>query len=67
MAGIVGMLIPFAIGNGYGYLQLILNLKLIDPLLILSDAVGVDLGVSFTFGSGMSGGIFGPFVMMVVF
>lgn len=64
MAGIVGILSPFAIGNGYGYLQLILDLKLTDPLLILAGAIGVALGVSFTLGSGMSGGIFGPSVMI---
>ncbi len=64
IAGTVGALIPPAIGNGYGWLQLIMDGEINDPLLPLIWALGVVLGVSFTLGSGMSGGVFGPSVMI---
>ncbi|WP_461831406.1 chloride channel protein [Aquifex sp.] len=64
IAGIIGMFIPMAIGNGYGWLQLILDGKLNDYLFTLAGAFGVMLGVSFTIGSGGSGGVFGPSVMI---
>ncbi|HIP43259.1 MAG TPA: CBS domain-containing protein [Aquifex aeolicus] len=64
LAGTIGMVIPVAIGNGYGWLQLILDGKVNDYLFTLAGAIGVILGVSFTIGSGGSGGVFGPSVMI---
>ncbi len=64
LAGAVGAVIPVAIGNGYGWLQLIMNGELTDLSFILLGLVGVLLGVSFTIGSGGSGGVFGPSVII---
>lgn len=64
IAGTIGAFIPLAIGNGYGWLQLIMDGKITDPYLITLGILGVTLGVSFTLGSGGSGGVFGPSVMI---
>ena len=64
VAGVVGVITPMAIGNGYGWLQLIMDGKLTDIGLITLGAVGIVVGVSFTLGSGGSGGVFGPSVML---
>lgn len=64
VAGLVGAFIPMAIGNGYGWLQLIMDGRLHDISLIALGVLGVILGVSFTLGSGGSGGVFGPSVMI---
>ena len=64
MAGLVGAFVPVSIGNGYGWLQLIMDGELRDLSFIVLGAVAVMLGVSLTLGSGMSGGIFGPSVMV---
>ncbi|ADO46161.1 Cl- channel voltage-gated family protein [Hydrogenobacter thermophilus TK-6] len=64
LAGLVGMFVPSAIGNGYGWLQLIMDGKLHDITLILFSALGIILGASLTLGSGGSGGVFGPSVML---
>ena len=64
VTGLIGMFIPYVIGNGYGWLQLIMDGKITDYTQIALGALGVILGVSFTLGSGMSGGVFGPSVMI---
>ncbi|MCD6548872.1 MAG: chloride channel protein [Thermodesulfobacterium sp.] len=64
LAGTIGAFIPMAIGNGYGWLQLIMDGKTIDPYFIALGTIGVIWGVSFTLGSGGSGGVFGPSVMI---
>ena len=64
LAGLVGAFVPIAIGNGYGWLQLIMDGKLQDLSLIILGAIAVMFGVSFTLGSGGSGGVFGPSVMI---
>ena len=64
LAGLVGAFVPVSIGNGYGWLQLIMDGKLTDLGFIVLGAVAVMLGVSFTLGSGGSGGVFGPSVMI---
>jgi len=64
MAGSISAFIPVAIGNGYGWLQLFMDGKLKDPLFAAMGAVAVMLGTSFTLGSGGSGGVFGPSVMI---
>ena len=64
VAGLIGAFVPIAIGNGYGWLQLILDGKLTDLSFIILGALAVMFGVSFTLGSGGSGGVFGPSVMI---
>ena len=64
LTGVVGIFVPYTIGNGYGWLQLIMDGKISDYSQIALGALGVILGVSFTLGSGMSGGVFGPSVMI---
>jgi len=64
LAGLIGAFVPVSIGNGYGWLQLIMDGKLADLSFIVLGIVAVVLGVSFTLGSGMSGGVFGPSVMI---
>ena len=64
ISGLIGMFIPYAIGNGLGWLQLIMDGKITDYTQILPAIFGVMLGVSFTLGSGMSGGIFGPSILI---
>ncbi|WP_353683885.1 chloride channel protein [Thermodesulfovibrio sp. 3907-1M] len=64
ITGAIGAFIPVAIGNGYGWIQLIIDGKLLDMSFITMGIAGVILGVSFTLGSGGSGGIFGPSVMI---
>lgn len=64
LAGCVGAVIPVSLGNGYGWIQLFMDSVLKDPLFALAGAIAVVLGVSFTIGSGGSGGVFGPSVMI---
>ena len=64
LAGIVGAVAVPAIGNGYGWIQLILSGERTDLFLIVSGLIGVAIGVSLTLGSGMSGGVFGPSVLI---
>ncbi len=64
LAGGLGAFAVPAIGNGYGWLQLVLDQERTDPLFLLLGLVGVIFGVSLTLGSGMSGGVFGPSVMI---
>ncbi|WP_457622010.1 chloride channel protein [Persephonella sp.] len=60
--GIMGMFTPVAIGTGYGWLQMIMtgNIVYLSPLLIVVSIFVVMLAFSFTLGSGGSGGVFGP-------
>jgi CIC family chloride channel protein len=62
LAGICGILTPLAVGNSYGWIQMFMNgnfLYLSFPLILLSVPL-VILSFSFTLGSGGSGGVFGP-------
>ncbi|WP_457624164.1 chloride channel protein [Persephonella sp.] len=60
--GIIGMTVPIAIGTGYGWLQLIMmdNLAHFPPWKIVISVFLVIAAFSFTLGSGGSGGVFGP-------
>ena len=64
VAGAIGAVAVPAIGNGYGWIQLVLSGERTDLLLLVSGLLGVALGVSVTLGSGMSGGVFGPSVLI---
>jgi CIC family chloride channel protein len=57
--GIIGFFLPEALGLGYGFVQLALENQL-PVLLLLAIAVGKIFTTSFSIGSGGSGGVFGP-------
>ena len=61
--GIIGFFLPQAIGFGYGFVQLALDNQL-PILLLLAIAVGKIFTTSFSIGSGGSGGVFGPSVVI---
>ncbi len=60
--GLMGMLTPVAIGSGYGWLQMIMlgKLEYMSPYLLFISIFVVLLAFAFTLGSGGSGGVFGP-------
>lgn len=62
MVGIIGMTIPVAIGTGYGWLQLIMldRLEYLPEWKIFMGIFLVIVAFAFTLGSGGSGGVFGP-------
>ena len=64
--GLIGMAIPSVLGTGYGWTQIALekNFLLFPPLLILAAVIAEMFALSFTLGSGGSGGIFGPSIVI---
>ena len=65
LAGFVGLLSSYAIGNGYGWLQLIMDHKISPGLTELALGIGcVILAMSLIAGSGASGGAFSPTVVI---
>ena len=63
--GVIGFFLPHTLAFGYGYVQKVLS----DPsqvsiLFLLSLAFGKILTTSFSIGSGGSGGVFGPSVVI---
>ncbi len=63
LTGVVGFFLPYTLAFGYGYAQkAIFNELSISVLLFL--AVGKIITTSFTIGSGGSGGVFGPSVVI---
>jgi CIC family chloride channel protein len=63
MTGIVGFFLPHTLAFGYGFAQQALNNELTVPFL-LSLALGKILTTSFSIGSGGSGGVFGPSIVI---
>jgi CIC family chloride channel protein len=63
LTGIVGFFLPQTLAFGYGYAQMALNNELTIPFLLLL-AFGKILTTSFSIGSGGSGGVFGPSVVI---
>jgi CIC family chloride channel protein len=61
--GIIGFFLPQTLAFGYGFAQMALENKLTIPFL-LSLAIGKVLTTSFSIGSGGSGGVFGPSVVI---
>ncbi|ADU96997.1 chloride channel protein [Thermovibrio ammonificans] len=62
LVGLCGLVTPLAIGNSYGWVQMLMKGELLYisfPVLILSVPLVV-LALSLTLGSGGSGGVFGP-------
>lgn len=65
LAGFVGLLSSFAIGNGYGWLQLIMAHKISPGVAELTLGIMcVILAMSLIAGSGASGGAFSPTVVI---
>jgi len=52
LTGLTGLLTPMAIGNGYGWLQLLMDGKIENLKEVMLGVMGVIFGVSFTLGSG---------------
>ena len=61
--GVIGFFLPQTLSFGYGYAQLALDNQL-PILLLLGIAFGKILTTSFSIGSGGSGGVFGPSVVI---
>jgi CIC family chloride channel protein len=57
--GMVALIVPEAIGGGYGYIQQAIYGELTIKIMILA-AVFKIITTSLTIGSGGSGGVFGP-------
>ena len=62
IAGTIGMINPLALGNAYGWIQMLLNrdFSYLTPNMVITGIFLVMLALSFTLGSGGSGGVFGP-------
>jgi CIC family chloride channel protein len=63
LTGIIGFFLPHTLAFGYGFAQMAINNELTIPFL-LSLAIGKVLTTSFSIGSGGSGGVFGPSVVI---
>ena len=63
LTGIVGFFLPHTLAFGYGFAQKAIDNELAIPFL-LSLALGKVLTTSFSIGSGGSGGVFGPSIVI---
>lgn len=63
LTGVIGFFLPHTLAFGYGFAQKAINNELAIPFL-LTLALGKVLTTSFTIGSGGSGGVFGPSVVI---
>ena len=63
LTGIVGFFLPHTLAFGYGFAQKAIHNELTIPFLI-SLALGKVLTTSFSIGSGGSGGVFGPSIVI---
>jgi CIC family chloride channel protein len=63
LTGIIGFFLPQTLAFGYGFAQMALNNELTIPFLLFL-AIGKVLTTSFSIGSGGSGGVFGPSVVI---
>ncbi len=63
LTGLIGLYLPQTLSFGYGYAQEALNNQL-PTLLLLGIAFGKILTTSFSIGSGGSGGVFGPSIVI---
>jgi len=61
--GIIGFFLPQTLAFGYGFAQMALNNDLTIPFLLLL-AIGKIFTTSFSIGSGGSGGVFGPSIVI---
>ncbi len=65
LAGVIGIFAPSVLGVGYGWAQLALNqnYQALPPTIMLVAIFAEIFAMSFTMGSGGSGGLFGPCVV----
>ncbi len=65
LAGVIGIYVPSVLGVGYGWAQLALNqnYQVLPPTIMLLAIFAEIFAMSFTLGSGGSGGLFGPCVV----
>ena len=65
LAGVIGIFVPSVLGVGYGWAQLALNqnYQVLPPTIMLVAIFAEIFAMSFTMGSGGSGGLFGPCVV----
>lgn len=63
ITGIIGMFLPSVLGTGYGYVQELIYGGLPLTFIVLT-VFGKIIATSFTLGSGGSGGVFGPSVVI---
>lgn len=63
LTGIIGFFLPQTLAFGYGFAQMALNNELTVSFLLFL-AIGKVLTTSFSIGSGGSGGVFGPSVVI---
>ena len=63
LTGLIGLFLPSALGMGYGYVQELIDGKLALTVIVLT-VIGKIVATSFSIGSGGSGGVFGPSVVI---
>lgn len=63
ITGVIGFFLPYTLAFGYGYVQKAIFNEIAVPTLILL-ALGKILTTSFSIGSGGSGGVFGPSIVI---
>ncbi len=63
LTGIIGFFLPQTLSFGYGYVQKAIHNELAIPFLLLL-AMGKIFTTSFSIGSGGSGGVFGPSIVI---
>ena len=63
LTGMIGFFLPQTLSFGYGYMQQAINNEL-TIMFLLTICLGKILTTSFTIGSGGSGGVFGPSVVI---
>lgn len=63
LTGLIGLFLPSALGMGYGFVQELIDGNLPLSVIILT-VLGKIVATSFSIGSGGSGGVFGPSVVI---
>ncbi len=63
LTGIIGFFLPHTLSFGYGYAQQAIHME-VGSLFLLSLALGKIFTTSFSIGSGGSGGLFGPSIII---
>ncbi len=64
VSGFMGLVSPMAVAGGLGWVQTLLDGEHLSPMFLLLSMLAVAVGVSFLIGSGGSGGVFGPSLLL---
>ncbi len=64
VSGFMGLVSPMAVAGGLGWVQTLLDGEHLSPMFLLISMLAVAVGVSFLIGSGGSGGVFGPSLLL---